>query len=151
MRLLAEQRYYLKHWIIAMGLLLLTAILCAQLQTLYLDSHLAGLVFAFITILGLLFSTLFSWLQRETKNSYLSTWFITGFLSLSLVLCSYLDHKVSMDLVAVSNEEIQLSLYQKIVSSDFTFWILFLFPFLFSVLHFYIRSKKLKTKYKSLV
>lgn len=123
MRLLAEQRYYLKHWIIAMGLLLLTAILCAQLQTLYLDSHLAGLVFAFITILGLLFSTLFSWLQRETKNSYLSTWFITGFLSL----------------------------YQKIVSSDFTFWILFLFPFLFSVLHFYIRSKKLKTKYKSLV
>ena len=138
MRLLAEQRYYLKHWIIAMGLLLLTAILCAQLQTLYLDSHLAGLVFAFITILGLLFSTLFSWLQRETKNSYLSTWFITGFLSLSLVLCSYLDHKVSIDLAAVSNEEIQLSLYQKIVSSDFTFWILFLF----SLLHFSIRSKK---------
>ena len=134
-----------------MGLLLLTAILCAQLQTLYSESHLAGLVFAFITILGLLFSTLFSWLQRETKNSYLSTWFITGFLSLSLVLCSYLDHKVSIDLAAVSNEEIQLSLYQKIVSSDFTFWILFLFPFLFSVLHFYIRSKKLKTKYKSLV
>lgn len=76
---MAGQQYYLKHWIIAMGLLLLTAILYAQLQTLYLDSHLAGLVFAFITILGLLFATLFSWLQLETKNSYLSTWFFTGF------------------------------------------------------------------------
>jgi len=137
---------YLKHWAIAMGLLLLTAILCAQLQKLYSESHLAVLVFAFITALGLLFSTLFAWLQLETKNSYCSSWFFTGFLSLSLVLCSYLDHQVSMTLVAVSNAEVQLNLYQKIVSSDLTFWLLFVFPFIFSVMYFSIRSKKAKTK-----
>ena len=54
---MAGQQYYLKHWIIAMGLLLVTAILCAQLQMLYSESHLAGLVFAFITILGLFLAT----------------------------------------------------------------------------------------------
>ena len=144
---MAGQQYYLKHWIIAMGLLLVTAILCAQLQMLYSESHLAGLVFAFITILGLFFATLFSWLQLETKNSYLSTWFFTGFLSLSLVLCSYLDHQVYMDLVAASNTALQLSLYQKIVSSDLTFWLLFLFPFLLSVLHFSIRFRTLSTRH----
>lgn len=142
---MAGQQYYLKHWNIAMGLLLVTAILCAQLQILYSESHLAGLVFAFITILGLFFATLFSWLQLETRNSYLSTWFFTGFLSLSLVLCSYLDHQVYMDLAAVSNTGLQLSLYQKIVSSDLTFWLLFLFPFLLSVLYFSIRSRTLGT------
>ncbi|WP_262755605.1 hypothetical protein [Acinetobacter courvalinii] len=130
-----------------MGLLLVTAILCAQLQMLYSESHLAGLVFAFITILGLFLATLFSWLQLETRNSYLSTWFFTGFLSLSLVLCSYLDHQVYMDLAAVSNIALQLSLYQEIVSSDLTFWLLFLFPFLFSILHFLIRSRTVKTKH----
>lgn len=141
-----RQRYW-KHWRIAMGLLLVTAILCAQLQTLYSESHLAGLVFAFITILGLFFATLFSWLQLETKNSYLSTWFFTGFLSLSLVLCSYLDHQVYMDLAAASDTVLQMSLYQKIVSSDLTFWLLFLFPFLFSVLDFSIRSGRMKVKH----
>lgn len=125
----------------------MTAILCAQLQMLYSESHLAGLVFAFITILGLFLATLFSWLQLETRNSYLSTWFFTGFLSLSLVLCSYLDHQVYMDLAAVSNIALQLSLYQEIVSSDLTFWLLFLFPFLFSILHFLIRSRTVKTKH----
>nr|WP_276553310.1 hypothetical protein [Acinetobacter courvalinii] len=114
---------------------------------LYSESHLAGLVFAFITILGLFLATLFSWLQLETRNSYLSTWFFTGFLSLSLVLCSYLDHQVYMDLAAVSNIALQLSLYQEIVSSDLTFWLLFLFPFLFSILHFLIRSRTVKTKH----
>lgn len=137
---------YLKHWAIAMGLLLLTAILCAQLQKLYSESYLAVLVFAFITVLGLLFSTLFAWLQLETKNSYWSSWFFAGFLSLSLVLCSYLDHTVSIDWAAVSAGEMQLSLYQKIIRSDLTFWLLFVFPFLFSVMYFSIRSKKAKTK-----
>ncbi|ENW94992.1 hypothetical protein [Acinetobacter dispersus] len=137
---------YLKHWAIAMGLLLVTAILCAQLQTLYSESHLAVLVFVFITVLGGLFSTLFAWLQLETKNSYWSSWFFAGFLSLSLVLCSYLDHTVSIDWAAVSAGEMQLSLYQKIIRSDLTFWLLFVFPFIFSVMYFFIRSKKAKTK-----
>ncbi|ENX42510.1 hypothetical protein [Acinetobacter sp. NIPH 2100] len=137
---------YLKHWAIAMGLLLLTASLCAQLQKLYSESHLAILVFAFITILGILFSTLFAWLQVETKNSYCSSWFFTGFLSLSLVLCSYLDHRVSIDLATVTDVNIQLSLYQRVVTSDLTFWIAFVFPFIFSVMYFSIRSKVAKTK-----
>lgn len=72
---------YLKHWAIAMGLLLLTAILCAQLQKLYSESHLAVLVFIFITVLGFLFSTLFAWLQLETKNSYWSSWLFKFILS----------------------------------------------------------------------
>ncbi|MCH7385468.1 hypothetical protein MMP71_16625 [Acinetobacter dispersus] len=137
---------YLKHWAIAMGLLLLTAILCAQLQELYSESHLAVLVFIFITVLGFLFSTLFAWLQLENQNSYWSSWFFAGFLSLSLVLYSYLDHTVSIDWAAVSAEEMELSLYQKIIRSDLTFWLLFVFPFIFSVMYFSIRSKKAKTK-----
>ncbi|ENW84276.1 hypothetical protein F909_00183 [Acinetobacter sp. ANC 3929] len=137
---------YFKHWAIAMGLLLLTASLCAQLQMLYSESHLAVLVFIFITVLGLLFSTLFAWLQLETKKSYCSSWFFAGFLSLSLVLCSYLDHTVSIDWAAVSAGEMQLTLYQKIIRSDLTFWLLFLFPFVFSVMYFSVRSKVAKTK-----
>lgn len=124
-----------------MGLLLLTAILCAQLQKLFLAPHLAVLVFVFITVLGLLFSTLFAWLQLETQNTYTSSWCFAGFLALSLGLGSYLDHQVYMDLVAAPDTALQLSLYQKIVSSDLSFWFLFVFPFLFSVLSFSLRTK----------
>ncbi len=100
--------FYFKHWVIAMGLLLLTAILCAQLQKLYSESHLVVLVFAFITVLGLLFSTLFAWLQLETGNLYLSTAVFVGFLNVYLVLYIYLDLTVSIDWAAVSTGEIQL-------------------------------------------
>ncbi len=51
---------YFKHWAIAMGLLFITAILCAQLQKLYSETHLAILVFALIGVLGLLFPHFFS-------------------------------------------------------------------------------------------
>ncbi|UUM27621.1 hypothetical protein NQU59_00205 [Acinetobacter colistiniresistens] len=138
--------FYFKHWVIAMGLLLLTAILCAQLQKLYSESHLAVLVFAFITVLGLLFSTLFAWLQLETGNSYFSTAVFVGFLNVYLVLYIYLDLTVSIDWAAVSAGEIQLTWYQKMVRSDLTFWIGFLFPFIFSVVHFSVRSRTAKSK-----
>lgn len=129
-----------------MGLLFITAILCAQLQKLYSEAHLAILVFALIGVLGLLFSTLFAWLQVETRNSYYSSWLFVSFLSLSLLLSTYLYHTVSIDWAAVSDSGIQLSLYQRVVTSDLTFWVAFAFPFIFSVVNFSVRSKVAKMK-----
>ncbi|QER41174.1 hypothetical protein F2A31_12640 [Acinetobacter suaedae] len=129
-----------------MGLLFITAILCAQLQKLYSEAHLAILVFALIGVLGLLFSTLFAWLQVETRNSYYSTLLFVSFLSLSLLLNTYLYHMVSIDWAAVSDSGIQLSLYQRVVTSDLTFWVAFAFPFIFSIVNFSVRSKVAKMK-----
>ncbi|MBP8006104.1 MAG: hypothetical protein KAZ18_04330 [Acinetobacter sp.] len=140
------RQIYLKHWAIAMGLLFITAIICAQLQKLYSEAHLVILVFALIGVLGLLFSALFAWLQVETRNSYYSTWLFVGFLSLSLLLSTYLDHTVSIDWAAVSDGDTQLTLYQEIVTSDLTFWMAFIFPFLFSILTYVIRPKLARMK-----
>ncbi|RZF50171.1 hypothetical protein EXE30_13255 [Acinetobacter halotolerans] len=137
---------YFKHWAIAMGLLFITAILCAQLQNHYSEDNLGILVFVLIGVLGLLFSSLFAWLQVETRNSYYSTWLFVGFLSLSLLLSTYLDHTVSIDWAAVSDGDTQLTLYQEIVTSDLTFWMAFIFPFLFSILTYVIRSKLARMK-----
>ncbi|RLZ07283.1 hypothetical protein EAH57_13755 [Acinetobacter sp. 2JN-4] len=137
---------YLKHWAIAMGLLFITVIFCAQLQKLYSEAHLAILVFALIGVLGLLFSALFAWLQVETRNSYYSTWLFVGIQSLSLLLSTYLYHTVSIDWAAVSDGDTQLTLYQEIVTSDLTFWMAFIFPFLFSILTYVIRSKLARMK-----
>lgn len=141
-----KQQLYLRHWAIAMGLLVLTAIVCALLHNRYSEDHLGILVFALIGVLGLLFSTLFAWLQVETRNSYGSTWLFVSFLSLSLLLSTYLYHTVSMDWAAVSDGGIQLSLYQRVVTSDLTFWVAFAFPFIFSIVNFSVRSKIAKMK-----
>ncbi|MDR7017154.1 hypothetical protein [Acinetobacter sp. 3657] len=137
---------YFKHWAIAMGLLFITAILCAQLQKLYSETHLAILVFALIGVLGLLFSMLFAWVQVETRNSYYSTWLFVGFLSLTLLFRTYLYHTVSIDWAAVSDGDTQLTLYQEIVTSDLTFWMAFISPFLFSILTYVFRSKTARMK-----
>lgn len=137
---------YLKHWAIAMGVMFITAILSAQAQNHYSEDNLGILVFVLIGVLGLLFSTLFAWLQWKIKNSYYSTWLFVGILSLSLLLSTYLYHTVSIDWAAVSDGDTQLTLYQEIVTSDLTFWMAFIFPFLFSILTYVIRSKLARMK-----
>lgn len=137
---------YFKHWAIAMGLMFITAILCAQLQKLYSEENLGILVFVLIGVLGLLFSSLFAWLQLETKNSYLNTGLLVGFLSVYLIVQAYLYHTVKIDWAAVSDGGTQLTLYQEIVTLDLTFWMAFIFPFLFSILTYVFRSKTARMK-----
>lgn len=139
-------RCYFKHWVIAMGLLLITAISCSLMQYLFGIDIFWFIVFAFIGSLSLIFSSLFAWLQLETGNSYFSTGAFVGFLSVYLVLYIYLDLTVSIDWAAVSAGEIQLTWYQKMLKSDLAFWIAFLFPFIVSVMHFSIRSRATKSK-----
>ncbi|WP_436899326.1 hypothetical protein [Acinetobacter gyllenbergii] len=142
----AGWRCYFKHWVIAMGLLLLTAISCSLMQYFLGIDIFWFIVLAFIGSLSLIFSSLFAWLQLETGNSYFSSGVFVGFLSVYLLLYIYLDLTVPIDWAAVSAGEMQLTWYQKMVKSDLTFWIAFLFPFVFSVMYFSIRSKKAKTK-----
>lgn len=137
---------YFKHWVIAMGFLFITAILCSLMQYFLGIDIFWFIVFIFIGSLSLIFSSLFAWLQLETGNSYFSTGVFVGFLSVYLLLYIYLDLTLSIDWAAVSAGEMQLSLYQKIVRSDFTFWLLFVFPFIFSVAHFSVRSRIAKRK-----
>lgn len=137
---------YIKHWAIAMGLLLITAISCSLMQYFLGIDIFWFIVLAFIGSLSLIFSSLFAWLQLETGNSYFSSGVFVGFLSVYLLLYIYLDLTVSIDWAAVSAGEMQLTWYQKMVKSDLTFWIAFLFPFIFSVVHFSIRSRVAKSK-----
>lgn len=137
---------YFKHWVIAMGFLFITAILCSLMQYFLGIDIFWFIVFIFIGSLSLIFSSLFAWLQLETGNSYFSTGVFVGFLSVYLLLYIYLDLTLFIDWAAVSTGEIQLILYQQILRSDLTFWIGFVFPFMFSVMHFSIRSKKRKLK-----
>lgn len=137
---------YWKHWMIAMGLLFSTAILCGVIQDLYGIDVTGLLVFIFISIIGLLFSFLFAWLQLETKNSYLNTGLLVGFLSVYLIVQAYLYHTVKIDWAAVSDGDTQLTLYQEIVTSDLTFWMAFISPFLFSILPYVFRSKTARMK-----
>ncbi|NIE98179.1 hypothetical protein NDN11_03135 [Acinetobacter sp. C26M] len=141
-----ERNSYLKHWAIAMGLLLITAISCSLMQYFLGIDIFWFIVLAFIGSLSLIFSSLFAWLQLETGNSYFSSGVFVGFLSVYLLLYIYLDLTVSIDWAAVSAGEMQLTWYQKMVKSDLTFWIAFLFPFIFSVVHFSIRSQVAKRK-----
>ncbi|MCH7337520.1 hypothetical protein [Acinetobacter sp. NIPH 2699] len=117
---------YLKHSAIAMGLMFITAVLSGMLQELYSVDGLGVLAFILMGSLGFIL--------------------LVAFLSLYLIFKTYLYHTVSIDWVAVADGDIQLSVLQKIIKSDIAFWMAFIFPFLFSILTYVVRSKTARMK-----
>lgn len=133
---MTQNRYWI-HWWVAMGLLFVTAILCGMMQNLW-DYDVSGqLVFIFISVVGLFFSSLFVWLQLETRNSYLNTFISVGCLGIYLILFCYFYHDLPR------GEGVELSWFQKIIDSDFGFWCGFLLPFILSLFNYAVlRSTK---------
>ena len=135
------QHIYLKHWAIAMGLLLSTAILCSLMQYFFaIDIY---WVIVFVALIGMSFivSSLLAWLQVRLKQSFLNTAISVGILSLILVGFYYLDILMFVDWAAVSDSSIQLTMFQKIVKSDAVYWITFTLPFIFSITTYMIGFK----------
>ena len=126
---MTQNRYWI-HWWVALGLLFVTAILCGMMQNLWGYDVSGQLFFIFISVVGLFFSSVFAWLQLETKNSYLTTFIFVGCLSIYLMLLSYLYHDLPR------GEGVEFSLFQKLIDSDLTFWCGFLLPFIFSLFNY---------------
>lgn len=115
--------------------MLITATICAYLQNALSIDRVGILVFFVIGVAGLIFSLTFAWFQKWLKQSVKSTVILVLSLSIYLMVSTYLFHVIDIDWHAVSEEQIQLTLLQRFLHSDWSIWLAFLFPFCASWLY----------------
>lgn len=88
-----------------------------------------------IGVVGLIFSLTFALFQKWLKQSVKSTVVLVLSLSIYLMVYTYLFHVIDIDWHAVSEGLVQLTLFQKILHSEWSISLAFLFPFCASWLY----------------
>lgn len=126
---------FVQHFIYSFLCMLLTATICAYLQNTLSIDRLGILAFLFLAIVGLIFSVAFAFFQKWLRQSVRSTVILVLMLSIYLIVSSYLFYVIYIDWNAVSEEQIQLTLLQRFLHSDWSIWLAFLFPFCASWLY----------------
>lgn len=120
---------FFQHFILSFLCMLVTAIICAYLQNILSIDRVGLLVFIILTLIGLIFSIVFAIFQKYLKQTIKLTLIWACILSMYLVITQYFMLTVEIDWNAVSEGGIQLSFFQKILHSEWSFWLAFLFPF----------------------
>ncbi|WP_111859418.1 hypothetical protein [Acinetobacter sp. CFCC 10889] len=129
-----------QHFIYSFLCMLMVATISAYLQNTFSIDRVGTLVFLMIGIIGLIFSIAFAWFQKWLQQSVKSTVIFVLILSVYLVVFTYMFHVVDVDWNAVLEGQIQLTLLQKFLHSEWSIWLAFLFPFCASWLY----QKKVK-------
>lgn len=126
---------FAQHFICSFLCMLVTAIIDAYLNNTLSTDRLGILAFLFLAVVGLIFSIAFAFFQKWLRQSVRSTCILVLMLSIYLIVSSYLFYVIYIDWNAVSAGQIQLTLFQKFLHSEWSHWLAFLFPFAASWLY----------------
>lgn len=135
------KQIFVRHFLVSFGLMLVSAILSGFFQYQSAFGELWFVVFAVLSILGLVFSILFAIFQSKLQHSILNTAFLLGMLFVYFVVLYYVDLHLKIDWNAISEGRVHLTLFEKFVKSDWSFWLAFIVPFILSILIDHFKSK----------
>lgn len=134
------KQIFVRHFLISFGLILITAILWSFLQYQSAYDYFWFIAFAVVSGSGLVFSILFSIFQSKLQKPIGDTAIWVGMLSIYFIVLFYVDIHLKIDWNAVSEGRVQLTLFEKIVKSDLSFWLAFLAPFMLSFSSYILKS-----------
>ncbi|MDM1245823.1 hypothetical protein HX005_00195 [Acinetobacter sp. R933-2] len=120
-----------QHFFASCLCMFLTAIICAYLQNKYSVDRVSILVFALMSIVGLVFSITFAFLQKKLKQNVKNTVILTSILAIYLVLLNYFYHVQINDYIFLG-WQLKFTFLQKIINSAYSFWLAYLVPFMIS-------------------
>ncbi|KAF1017732.1 MAG: hypothetical protein GAK29_04433 [Acinetobacter bereziniae] len=129
------------HFLISFGVMLITAMLCSILQYHSAYDYFWFIILSIVSVSGLVFAMVFSIFQSTLKQSLLNTLIIVVTLSLYIVVLFYGFIHIKIDWQAISEGKAQLTLLQKFVKSELSFWLAFLVPFILSFLTYTLKPK----------
>ncbi|MDR0236790.1 hypothetical protein [Acinetobacter sp.] len=129
------------HFLISFGVMLITAMLCSILQYHSAYDYFWFIILSIVSVSGLVFAMVFSIFQSTLKQSLLNTLIIVVTLSLYFVVLFYGFIHIKIDWQAISEGKAQLTLLQKFVKSELSFWLAFLVPFILSFLTYTLKPK----------
>jgi hypothetical protein len=129
------------HFLISFGVMLITATLCSILQYHSAYDYFWFIILSIVSVSGLVFAMVFSIFQITLKQSLLNTTSLVVLLSLYFVVLFYGFIHIKIDWQAISEGKDQLTLLQKLVKSERSFWLAFLVPFILSFLTYTLKPK----------
>lgn len=132
---------FIWHFLISFGVMLITAMLCSILQYHSAYDYFWFIILSIVSVSGLVFAMVFSIFQSTLKQSLLNTLIIVVTLSLYFVVLFYGFIHIKIDWQAISEGKAQLTLLQKFVKSELSFWLAFLVPFILSFLTYTLKPK----------
>jgi hypothetical protein len=132
---------FIWHFLISLGVMLITAMLCSILQYHSAYDYFWFIILSIVSVSGLVFAMVFSIFQSTLKQSLLNTLIIVVTLSLYFVVLFYGFIHIKIDWQAISEGKAQLTLLQKFVKSELSFWLAFLVPFILSFLTYTLKPK----------
>lgn len=132
---------FIWHFLISFGVMLITAMLCSILQYHSAYDYFWFIILSIVSVSGLVFAMVFSIFQSTLKQSLLNTLIIVVTLSLYFVVLFYGFIHIKIDWQAISEGKAQLTLLQKFVKSELSFWLAFLVPFILSFLTHTLKPK----------
>lgn len=132
---------FIWHFLISFGVMLITAMQCSILQYHSAYDYFWFIILSIVSVSGLVFAMVFSIFQSTLKQSLLNTLIIVVTLSLYFVVLFYGFIHIKIDWQAISEGKAQLTLLQKFVKSELSFWLAFLVPFILSFLTYTLKPK----------
>ncbi len=133
---------YRQHFALSIAILGIAAILSSILQYQSAMNYLWWIVLGVVAVPSIIFSLVFAFIQIKLGQTILKTVILVSSLAIYMVVFRYIYLHLDINWNAVSEGRLQLTIFQKIVKSDWSYWLAFIFPWMISILSYKLRSKK---------
>ena len=133
---------YRQHFALSIAILGIAAILSSILQYQSAMNYLWWIVLGVVAVPSIIFSLVFALIQIKLGQTILNTVILVSSLAIYMVVFRYTYLHLDINWNAVSEGKLQLTIFQKIVKSDWSYWLAFIFPWMISILSYKLRSKK---------
>ena len=124
------------HALFSLGVLTIAALCCAIIQNRYSVDRVGVLVFAFMSVVNIVFALAYAALQQKLNIAFRYTCIVVSVMAILFTLWNYLFHHLNIDWGAVNAGEQRLSWFQQIVRSSWSFLLTYLLPFIISIFIF---------------
>lgn len=130
------------HALFSLGVLTIAALCCAIIQNRYSVDRLGIFVFAFMSVVNIVFAFVYAALQQKLNIAFRYTCIVVSVMAIFLTLSNYLFHHLNIDWSAVNAGEQRLTWFQQVVRSAWSFLLTYLLPFIISLLIFLRRRRQ---------
>lgn len=132
----------LRHFLVSFAWMVLATSLCTLFQFYSAYDFFWPIICAILSVSGFVFSVVFAIYQFKLKQNLRLTIILAAALAIYLIVLFYGFIHVKIDWQAISEEKLQLSLWQQWLKSDLSFWLAFFVPFILSFVIYTFKSKQ---------